>query len=126
MCRIDYADGPIDFYSEHYYKAKKQHKCGECGRDIEIGEKYRYMSGKWEGEFASYKACIHCSEGMDWLTTECGGFMFSEVVEEIEEHARDSYKKLNVHDPLLRFCVGARRHWKKFTSNELMNIPNVE
>jgi hypothetical protein len=42
-------------------KARKDHKCCECGDIIKKGDIYEYVSGKWEGEFDTYKTCMICS-----------------------------------------------------------------
>jgi len=41
-------------------KARKQHKCYECGRLISKGEQYEYVSGKWGESPESYKTCHRC------------------------------------------------------------------
>jgi len=46
--------------SEKYRKARKIHKCCECQGPIDIGEKYHYLSGVWEGRGKSYKTCLSC------------------------------------------------------------------
>ena len=43
-------------------KARKEHKCGECRKSIERGDKYQYISGIWEGEPSSYKTCLSCAK----------------------------------------------------------------
>ena len=40
--------------------AKKEHRCCECGRQILIGEKYRYESGVWGYGPDSHKTCLDC------------------------------------------------------------------
>lgn len=45
-------------------KARKNHKCCECGCTIETGEKYKYSSGIWNGEPDSFKQCLNCNEIM--------------------------------------------------------------
>lgn len=58
MCFYD-CESP-SFYNESYPKARKQHRCCECGRAIAKGEKYRRVSGKWEGDLATYSTCRRC------------------------------------------------------------------
>lgn len=45
-------------------KARKNHKCCECGCTIESGEKYQYSSGIWDGKPDSFKQCLNCNEIM--------------------------------------------------------------
>jgi len=40
-----------EFLKEKMVVAKKDYKCGECHNVISIGEKYEYVSGKWDGSF---------------------------------------------------------------------------
>lgn len=41
----------LEFYSSYIRTARKPHKCEYCQKDIMIGEKYSYESGKFEGDF---------------------------------------------------------------------------
>lgn len=59
-CCIDF-DGP-EFCTEVWRKAKKEHKCCECGATIQVGEEYEYISGKWDGYFSTYTTCEKCAD----------------------------------------------------------------
>lgn len=66
MCFIDVdIDTSASFASERVVKARKAHKCCECGAPIAIGNKYEYVSGLWEGAFSQYKTCLACKEIRD-------------------------------------------------------------
>lgn len=55
----------IDFHTTKEPTARKEHKCEECKKTIEIGSKYRCYSGKFAGEeFFSFKMCLPCCS--DW------------------------------------------------------------
>ena len=41
-------------------KARKIHKCNECGCNIKIGEIYEKVNGKWEGIINTMKTCPDC------------------------------------------------------------------
>ena len=41
-------------------KARKKHKCYECGGAIQKGEQYHNHHGVWDGSGATYKVCIEC------------------------------------------------------------------
>src|SRR5579859_3761018 len=50
-------------------RARKGHRCDECGRKIEPGEKYRFwtsVGGELDG-FLTMKMCSHC-----WATIDVG------------------------------------------------------
>lgn len=43
-------------------KARKQHKCCECGFAISAGDRYQRIDGIWEGEAKSFFTCLSCAE----------------------------------------------------------------
>lgn len=51
---------PPEFCHHEIRKARKQHKCYECRRKIEPGERYEHVSGKWDGGLASMSVCLDC------------------------------------------------------------------
>lgn len=53
----------IELYYERKRKARKDHKCYECGRRIRKGEKYTVVTGCWDGTFDEFKMCNYCT----WL-----------------------------------------------------------
>ena len=59
-------DASIDDYESAYVcnvttpKARKPHKCTECGQIIEPGIKYEYVTGIWDGDSHTYKTCPDC------------------------------------------------------------------
>ena len=63
--------GHSEFYNSETRKARKQHKCCECGRSISPGDEYIVSSGKYEGEFFSVKTCATCDEILRAFS--CGG-----------------------------------------------------
>ena len=107
MCRVEGAEIP-QVYHEETRKARKEHRCAECGRTIAVTETYRSHFYVQDGIANMSKTCAHCCVAADWLVTNCGGYIFEEVIEEIKEHA-DEYPMLAM--PLLRLVVGARRKW---------------
>lgn len=76
MC-FDY-DGYPEFAQDRVVTARKPHRCNECYAMIAKGQDYYYHSGKYDGNFYSYKVCRRCSydrvrvvehelaEGCDW------------------------------------------------------------
>ncbi len=49
-----------DALSRVMRKARKAHKCDECGLAIQPGTVYEYVSGIWDGEPSHYKTCEGC------------------------------------------------------------------
>ena len=54
-------------FNEAWRKAAKQHKCCECGKTIEKGQDYQYVTMVFEGEFLTYKTCEKCADLRDAL-----------------------------------------------------------
>ena len=65
-------------------KARKEHKCSECGRIIITGEQYIYDSGVWEGEVGTYKTCQDCKSIRDVFFRD--GWYFTMLWEELNNH----------------------------------------
>jgi len=55
-----YDDIQPSYMTEAFPKARKQHKCCECGRIIEPGEHYQRISGVWDGRPGRFKTCTEC------------------------------------------------------------------
>jgi hypothetical protein len=106
MCRAG-GDPPL-YSSRNHMVARVEHKCHECGRTILKGEPFQRDFVVWEpGHAGHFTTCSHCVVLQDWLGDNCEGWIFGEVVEEIEEHARD-YKRPD----LARVAVRARNGWR--------------
>lgn len=121
MCRVDDADR-VEMLQSGQRKARKEHRCDECGRTITVGEFYLYEGGVFEGDLQVYKTCAHCLVGRKWLWDNCGGHIFTQVCEEIQEHAQE-YPAIAF--PLYRFAVGVHRKWKSFRDDGLMPVPQA-
>lgn len=120
MCNLDY-DRP-DFYTATTHRARCIHKCEECRRLIQKGERYVRSSGKWEGRVDTFKHCLHCNVLVSWLNRECGGFMHGGVIGEIEEHVRE-YGVPAVGFSLARMYVNAGRKWDRH--GQLLPVPAI-
>lgn len=81
-CSVDVDVFP-ELYDESLKTARKQHACCECRRTIEPKEKYQVITGKWEGEWATFKTCLGCSRIRSRFCP--GGFEFGSLAEQIEE-----------------------------------------
>lgn len=47
-------------YMMRVRRARKEHRCCECGGKILKGESYNYHSGVWDGQGRSFKVCVDC------------------------------------------------------------------
>lgn len=97
-------------------KARKKHRCCECGRLIDVSEKYQYSSGIWDHQPASYRQCLNCHEIMvaaasvsragegptfcglrDWfIEFKYAGFDGKQWLDEMSEHIGADPEKLNL------------------------------
>lgn len=120
MCMVDEGDGWLVFRDEHRV-ARKQHKCYECGRDIEAGERYYFATGVLNGDrkWITMRQCAHCVWAAAWLRSECNGFLFGCVEEDLRDHwDGELMRGLD----LGRRIVGMRRRWKR-RDGSLMPVP---
>lgn len=120
MCRIDDLDGSTTCYTATERTARKAHICSECWRAIEPGERYQHVFALVEGEPDTQKTCEHCLVGQRWLLKNCGGYVFGQICEEIEEHAGE-YPALRA--PLEALATGSRRKWRRFDGGAMMGLP---
>ena len=85
-----------EFFIQHRSKAKKIHRCYECGSEIQKGESYQADSGKWEGDVMTYKTCHRCMALRDFVQAHipcfCWGFgnMREDVLNAALEHADEA------------------------------------
>ena len=112
MCMADDADRST-LLRELHPRARKAHRCGECGRTIEPGEKYTLSKTLFEGRVEGYKTCDHCAVARDWLGANCGGWLYGGVWADIEEHIHE-YRGVypNVARQLKRLAVWESHDWK--------------
>jgi hypothetical protein len=64
-CDCDF-DGP-EFLAQDDRTCRKACKCSECRRVITPGERYTYIRGKWDGDFAVYRTCQHCEAATEYI-----------------------------------------------------------
>lgn len=121
MCSVDY-DDPPDFWAERCLRAAKQHQCGECARTIEPGETYWRAASKYNDRIGTYKTCVHCRVGHDWMQENCGGWQYYALADEMDEHINE-YPMLAYG--LLRIQIGLRRKWRRFDLAGLMPIEPI-
>jgi hypothetical protein len=117
MCSIDYGER-YAVYHQTCIRARKQHKCNECGRMIASGEPYRRTSGLLDGSWTTNKVCQHCTIAANWLMDNCSGYLDRVVYEDINQHASE-YRRAD----LWRLAVGMGRGWRRLRSDGLMQVP---
>jgi len=88
VCVDDY-DGP-SFSTDKVVKARKVHVCGECGKQINPGDKYEYVWGIWDGEQEIHKTCYVCYCIREDLF-HCG-WVYGQIWEHLQEAWFDACK----------------------------------
>lgn len=105
MCDC-YWDNPPTIYECREVKGRKEHKCSECLRVIEKGERHEYAKGLWNGDFSDFRTCKTCCDMRDEikLTCYCHGQMMDELDErdypgvqsvvDFQQRRRDNWDRL--------------------------------
>jgi len=104
LIEVDCHDDDPVLYAETYPRARKEHRCSECGVVIERREKYCRSSGLWDGRFETYKTCMVCDDIRQTLF--CGG-VFGDMLADVREYIVDSDGQIS-SDCLLSMSPGAR------------------
>ena len=119
MCQFDWNDDVLTPLTTQDRVARKPHKCVECARVIDPGERYRFETGLFDGKIWTYKTCVHCLAVRDWLWEHCGGFLFDMVKEDFLEH-----KDKQPGRAVLRAMVAMDRYqWRM--NGKLMPVPEL-
>lgn len=111
MCMVDGADGGFTKFDDKVRKARREHRCDECRRVIGVGEHYEYVSGIYDGGFVSNKTCRHCLDAREWLSLVCGGWLYCDVLEDLQEHTHESPEL--VGNWLMHTIASMRRGWTR-------------
>jgi hypothetical protein len=85
MCRVDWGD-PADFSDQELRVARRPRRCCECSHVIARGERYERATFCQDGVWSHYATCAFCVDARDWLSVNCGGWIYTEVLDELEEH----------------------------------------
>ena len=116
MCMMDYSDGTVTHIEQgRYVKARREHKCMECARRIDAGETYFAEVYVFDGRITRHKTCAHCMVVRNWLSDECGGWLYTAVKEDAADHA-SGYGM-----DLARAVIGMK--WKWRNKHGLLPVP---
>lgn len=99
--------------------ARKRHICNECRGHIEPGDVYEYVAGLWDGDFSSFKTCIHCETARNFYVGDCdsrsfrdwddGEFTFGSVRDDLFEFAKDCRPGTGLKFGAYRHAIGIER-----------------
>lgn len=121
MCMIDDCDEIVNMLSAVIVKARKAHKCMECNRLIHSGEHYYKECYVFDNDLRGHKTCGHCKVARNWLTDECGGFVYGEICQDLIDHVSEGYE---YPYGVYRITVGMKNKWQR-RDGSLLNVPNT-
>lgn len=81
MC--DCSDNPAKFYKSNKVKGRKEYECAECLRIIRRAEVHEYVSGMWEGDFATFRTCQQCLDTIAAMELDC--FCHTRLVDDVSQ-----------------------------------------
>lgn len=122
-CYCDY--DPPEFYHQETRRAKKEHHCSECAREIEPGEAYEHVRGKWDGRVDTFKTCPRCLALREWVRAHvpCFCWAHGNIIEDAIETARGyAHEAPGLLFGAYRRQVAIRRQ-RKTHNAELMGRP---
>ena len=124
-------DGSTEFHSSRTVKARKPHKCCECGRAIGVGELHEYVSAKCEGSFFTERTCAECEEIRTAFV--CGSWVYGELWESMREQMFPLWRTKGAWDCLAKLtseaavakCNAEYREWHNdwYGDEELNTTP---
>lgn len=116
MCMTDDAEQVRHLDRGGFVTARQEHRCMECARQIDAGEKYHAETFVLNGAVTRHKTCGHCMAVRQWLADECGGWAYTAVEEDAAEHV-SGYGM-----DLARAVIGMRWKWRG-KSGRLLPVP---
>jgi len=109
-CACDY--DPPEFYRKRSPKARKEHRCEECNRPIKPGDRYEYVTAKWEGYLSSFRTCQRCVDLRQWVKNNVPCFCWTHggLLEDAEEAVSEACYRAPEETVGLRFGLLRRLH----------------
>lgn len=123
MCRVDYCEDDVFCLSDNTPVARKGHHCGDCGREIVPGERYRVSGWISDGQITRCKMCAHCEAAAEWLRVTCNGWVWTQIGEELREHIEE--------EPMLEtwslhwLAKAHRQKWRR-RDGRMVSVEQVE
>jgi hypothetical protein len=101
-CFCDY--DPPRFYVATMPRAKKAHRCDECGGAIACGQTYENVSGFWEF-FNTFKTCQRCVDLRTWVgnNVPCFCWAHGNLEEDMRETINEAARRAPDETRGLRF-----------------------
>jgi len=88
-CYCDFEEPSV--YNKTTPKARKVHRCSECGATIQKGERYENVSGVWDGYADTYKTCERCLDLRNFVedNVPCICWHHGNIIDECRDAARE-------------------------------------
>lgn len=81
---LDVDDSGPEVFSKTWRKARKDHRCCECGETIRPGQTYEYVKGLWDGSWDDFKTCAPCAKiRRDMFTC---GYTYGFLKDDLSDH----------------------------------------
>lgn len=104
----------MEFYSEKWVIAKKEHKCACCEKVLKIGEKYSRQVGKFDGDFFSRALCVTCREMLnDYCNDVDNEFSWDSIIEYAREQVCYKCESYENCDLRITGCEIVKEHYKR-------------
>lgn len=99
-----------EFYRQKVVKARKLHRCDECGCDIRPGMDHEAFVGKWDGYVSMYRTCDLCLSFRRWYDANrpCFCWCFGEMFEAVRDDINSDAHIMVLEAPGFLFEVGRR------------------
>lgn len=100
----DYYDNPPSAFWKTSPRARKTHRCYECGTTIQIGERYRCVAGIWDRQFERFTICTPCARLQDYMLEIDAPACYGALKEAIREEGLKSWIRQVRCCPAQRGC----------------------
>ena len=98
------------FVDEKIRKARKKHKCGECGDEIQPGHSYEHARGLFDGVFFTSKTCRPC---LEIRARFFNGWIYGSILDDIYNSLNDlSLTDMDGLSPGAREKIDKVMEWK--------------
>jgi hypothetical protein len=109
-CYCDYDYDYPEFSRTTKPRARRPHRCVECGTTIQPGEQYERVAGVWEGEFSTFCICERCHDLRQWVKNNvpCFCWAYGNMIEDARECIEDAVYRAPEETRGLAFGFGRR------------------
>ncbi len=124
-CFCDY--DPPSVYRAKLARARKTHRCDECGGAIAPGELYENVFGVWAGDASTVRTCERCYDLRVWTKNNvpCLCIMHGDMDEMIRGAVEDACLRAHEETAGLRFGLARRLHARDLHNGRARRKPRT-